>query len=86
MEKQSMTVRVAGKNYNLVSSDPPEHVKRVAELVDRRIREMELASGLPTAQVMTLCCLNMADELIKAQDEVTELKRRMQEMMKKAEK
>ena len=78
MEKQKITVRVAGKNYTLVSSDPPEYVRRVAALVDRRLKEMEIATGLPENQVMALTCFNLADELLKAKDEITDLKRRMQ--------
>ena len=70
---------MAGKSYTLVSSDPPEHVRRVAELVDRRLREMEIASGLPSQQVLTLTCLNMQDQLVKAQDEIQALKRRLAE-------
>ncbi len=76
MEKQKITVRVAGKSYTLVSSDPPEHMRRVAELVDRNLREMEIASGLPAMQVLTLTCLNLQDQLVKAQDEIRELRRR----------
>ena len=79
MEKQKITVRVAGKAYTLVSSDPPEHVRRVAELTDRRLQEMERATGMPVQQVMTLTCLNLEDQLVKAQDEIRELKRRLQE-------
>ena len=79
MEKQKITVRVAEKNYTLVSADAPEYLKRVAALVDRRLKEMELASGMPAQQVMALTCFNLADELLKAKDENTELKRRMQE-------
>ena len=79
MEKQKITVRVAGKSYALVSSDPPEHVRRVAELVDRRLREMEITSGLPSQQVLTLTCLNLEDQLVKAQDEIRGLKLRLAE-------
>ena len=83
MEKQKITVRVAGKAYTLVSSDPPEHVRRVAELVDRKLREMEIATGLPVLQVLTLTCLNLEDQLVKAQDELRELQRRCEETEKK---
>ena len=79
MEKQKITVRVAGRPYTLVSSDPPEHVRRVAELVNRQLHEMEIVSGLPGQQVMTLTCLNLEDQLVKAQDEIRELKRRLME-------
>ena len=83
MEKQKITVKVAGKNYTLVSSDSPEYVRRVAALVDRRLKEMELSSGLMSIQAMALTCFNLADELLKAQDEITTLKRRMQEEAEK---
>ena len=85
MEKQKITVRVAEKNYTLVSSDSPEYLRRVAALVERRLKEMEIASGMPAQQVMALTCFNLADELLKAKDENTELKRRMQESLAAAE-
>lgn len=78
MEKQKITVRVAGKPYTLVSSDPPEHVKRVAEYVDRKLNEMSAATNLPSAQVAVLSCFNLADELMKAQDEIQGLRRRLE--------
>ena len=77
MEKQKISVRVAGRNYNLVSSDPPEYVRRVANLVDRRLNEMELAGGMPPQQAAVLACFNLMDELLKAKDENTALKRRL---------
>ena len=80
MEKQKITVRVAGKTYTLVSSDPPEYVRRVAEIVDRKLKEMEIASGLPPAQAMALTCFNLADQMLRAKDENTELQRRMRRM------
>ena len=83
MEKKQITVNVAGKSWSLVSSDPPEHVRRVAELVDRKLREMEIATGLPALQVLTLTCLNLEDQLVKAQDELRELQRRCEETEKK---
>ena len=79
MERQKINVLAAGKNYTLVSSDPPEYVRRVAALVDRRLNEMELAAGISQQQAMALTCFNLADELLKARDENTELKRRMLE-------
>ena len=81
MEKQKISVRVDGKNYTLVSSDPPEYVRRVASLVDRRLQELEIASGMSSQQAAVLVCFNLADELLKSRDENTALKKRMQQMM-----
>ena len=73
MEKQKINVRVGGKNYTLVSSDPPEYVRRVAALVDRRLNEMQIASGMALQQASVLTCFNLADELLKAPDSKLEL-------------
>ena len=79
MEKKKMTGLVAGKPYTLVSSDPPEYVKRVAAFVDRKLSETALATNLPSAQAAVLTCFNLAEELMKSQDENTLLRRRLRE-------
>ena len=78
VEKQKMTVTVAGRPYTLVSSDPPEHVKRVAEYVDRQLSETAAATNLPSAQAAVLTCFHLAEELLKAQDENRILTRRLE--------
>ena len=84
MEKQKVTVTVAGKNYTLVSSDPPEFVRRVAEYVDRKLRETAAVTNLPSAQTAVLACFNMAEELMKAQEENRQLRRRAEQAEQKA--
>ena len=83
MEKQKITVTVAGKPYTLVSSDPPEHVKRVAAYVDRTLSETSSVTILPSSQAAVLTCFRMAEELLKAQDENRMLRRRLEELSKK---
>ena len=83
MEKQKITVTVAGKNYTLVSGDPPEFVKRVASFVDRKLNETSAVTNLPSGQAAVLTCFRMAEELLKAQDENRMLLRRMDELSKK---
>ena len=83
MEKQKITVTVAGKPYTLVSSDPPEHVKRVAAYVDRMLSETSSVTNLPSSQAAVLTCFRMAEELLKAQDENRMLRRRLEELSKK---
>ena len=81
-EKRKMTVTVAGKPYTLVSSDPPEHVRRVAEFVDRQLSETASVTNMPSAQTAVLTCFHLAEDLLKAQDENRMLKRRLEEMAK----
>ena len=84
MEKQKITVTVAGKNYTLVSGDPPEYVKRVAAYVDRKLRETEAVTNLPSGQAAVLTCFNLAEDLLKAQDENTLLRRQMEQVARSA--
>ena len=80
MEKQKSTVTVAGKNYTLVSGDPPAYVKRVAAFVDRKLSETSAVTNLPSGQAAILTCFNLAEDLLKAQDENTLLRRQMEQL------
>ena len=80
MEKRKMTVTVGGKPYTLVSTDPPEYVRRVAGFVDRKLNETMTVTKLPSAQAAVLTCFNLAEDLLKAQDENTLLRRQMEQM------
>ena len=75
MEKQKTSVFVAGKEYTVVSSDPPEYLRRVAAYADRKLREISLTTRLPQAQADAMAAMNLADELMKAQDENRRLRR-----------
>ena len=80
MEKQKTTVRVAGKEYTLVSADKPEHMTRVAAYVDRKIGEVIQAARLTQGTAAVLVALNIADELMKAHDENSRLRRELMEV------
>ena len=84
MEKQKITVTVAGRNYTLVSGDPPAYVKRVAAFVDRKLSETEAVTNLPSGQAAVLTCFNLAEDLLKAQDENTMLRKQMEKIARSA--
>jgi cell division protein ZapA len=84
MEKQKMTVTVAGRNYTLVSNDPPEYVRRVAAFVDRKLNETAAVTNLPSGQAAVLTCFNLAEDLLKAQDENTLLRKQMEQLARAA--
>ena len=77
MDKQKVTLRVAGKEYALVSSDSPAHLSRVASFVDRQISETVFATRASKENAAVLVALNLADELMKAKDENARLRREM---------
>ena len=84
MDKQKFTVTVAGKTYTLVSGDPPVFVKRVAAFVDRKLSETEAVTNLPSGQAAVLTCFNLAEDLLKAQDENTMLRKQMEKIARSA--
>lgn len=86
MERRKMTVTVGGKPYTLVSTDPPEYVRRVAEFVDRKLNETLSVTKLPSAQAAVLTCFNLAEDLMKAQDENRLLRLRAEQAGRAGEK
>ena len=85
MVKQKTTVRVAGKEYTLVSSEPPEYMNRVAVYVDRKISETVLATRLPVDKAAVLTSINIADELMKSHDEKSRLRRELMNVRRELE-
>lgn len=80
MDKQKTVVYVGGRGYSLVSTESPEYMRRLAAYVDRKLREVAVATGRPSGEVAVLSALNMADELMKAQAENSLLRRQMEAM------
>lgn len=74
MVKTKTTVRIAGRDYTMVGNDSEEHMHRVAVYVDRKMNELTVAGQLPPNMVPVLTAMNIADELLKAQDENTRLR------------
>lgn len=86
MAKIKTTVRVAGREYTLVGEESEEHIRRVAIYVDRKMEELTLASRLNAQTVAVLTAMNIADDLLKAQDENTHLRKELMEMQEKLKK
>lgn len=85
MAKIKTTVRVAGRDYTLVGGESEEQTRRVAIYVDRKMTELALASRLDSQTVAVLTAMNIAEDLLKAQDENTSLRRELLSMQEKLE-
>lgn len=79
MERTRTIVRIAGKDYPITGYDPEDYVRRVAIYVDRKIQEIGLATRLSVQDSAVLTAVNLADDLMKAQDENTRLRRELDE-------
>ena len=78
MEKIRVTVRIAGKDYTMSGYDKEEYVRRVAAHVNRKIQELSMATRMPMQDVSVLAAVTIADDMLKAQDEVNRLRRELE--------
>ena len=71
------TLRIAGRDYTITSSDAPEHVRRVAVYIDRKIAETASAGFVNRESAAVIAGMTVADELLTAQDDNTRLRREL---------
>jgi len=68
--KQVVEVQVFGQTFAVASEDGPEHVCKVAQLVDRKMRDLAIASQeVTTLNLAILAALNIASEYEKLREE-----------------
>lgn len=78
-EKQKLEVRICGRDYTLISEEPPEYIHRVAFYVDQKMKEIENASPrLSISMSAVLTALNIGDEFLKEREEIERLKETLQ--------
>ncbi len=69
---ETVEVIIFGKSYRVLATKDPEYIQRVAEMVDRKIRE--IAEQIPDVSqhaIAVLAGLNLADEYLSLQEEMT---------------
>lgn len=63
MSSQTVTVEIYGERYVLKGDADPEHVKRLAAVVDRKIREAAgQRPGTPLGKLAILAAINLAHD------------------------
>ncbi len=79
-------VEIFGKVYTVRGDKDPDYVRRVAEFVDRKMREIsEVTDTVSTARIAILACLNIADEFLTLSEESEELKGLMKDLTRRVE-
>ena len=74
MKKNTISVKIAGKEYTISGFDSEESVRRVAAWVDRSMNELAVSTHLPPNELAVLTAVNAADRMIKSEDEITRLR------------
>lgn len=73
-------IKIDGKSYNIVGAESEEHIQRVAAYVDRKMQEIGFATRVGTAQQTVLAALNIAEDLMRAQDENSRLRKELAQL------
>jgi cell division protein ZapA len=67
---QGVLVHILGEEYRIASEGDPAEVQRVAEYVDRKMRELQARQGsLPRGKVAVLAAMDIAAELLNVLQE-----------------
>ena len=62
-------IEIFGKIYTVKGEKDPEYVRKVAEYVDRKMREIsQVTETVSTSRIAILASLNIADELFDLAD------------------
>ncbi|MBN2720153.1 MAG: cell division protein ZapA [Proteobacteria bacterium] len=79
-------VEIFGQVYTVRGDKDPDYVRKVAEFVDRKMREIsQVTETVSTSRIAILASLNIADELMTLLEEAEQLKARMRELTRKIE-
>ncbi|MBQ2747126.1 MAG: cell division protein ZapA [Firmicutes bacterium] len=63
MEKNVVSVKIYGQEYNITGEKSREHIIKVADYVDRNMHDMaEVAQNAPVSALAILASINIADE------------------------
>lgn len=68
--KQSLKVDIFGNDYILKADTDDIRIQKVAEFVDKKMREVSLSTNSKnTTNIAILAALNIADEYLRIKDE-----------------
>lgn len=88
MDKTRTMVKICGKEYMMTGFESEEYIHRVAIHVDRKMSELKSQYvNLNSTTLSVLTSINIADELLKMQDQLDALSKeyqRLNEELKKA--
>lgn len=77
-EKNKLEVKIQGRQYTIVASEPSEYIYKIASYVDKKITEIsEMNSRLSMDMAAVLTAINISDEYFKSQQTEDNLRRQL---------
>ncbi|OIP39501.1 hypothetical protein AUJ95_05520 [Candidatus Desantisbacteria bacterium CG2_30_40_21] len=78
-----MEIKICGNTYRILGDESPEHIKKISEYVDAKMRAITTDSDMvSTGKVAVLTALQIADEFFKTKDKTEE---KLSSLIKKIE-
>jgi len=77
--KKSTVVSICDMEFTLVGEENEEYAKKVADHVDRKMREVKNVSGMSTLDAAVLAAVNIADEYFKQVDAAENMRSQLKE-------
>lgn len=79
--KHRVKVTINGEEYYIKGSITPEHIKMIADYVDKKMLKLaEMNPYLSTSKVAVLTALNITDELFKISQEYEDFLKLLEEI------
>lgn len=74
-----VVVGICGEEYTLVAEESPSYMQRVGSYVDRKMQEVIDTARVGRVNAAVLTAVNIADELMKAQESAEQLRGQIKE-------
>lgn len=76
--KNKVELRIAGKDYTIVGTEPEEYIQRVGHYIDRKMSEIMRASNkLSTSMAAVLTAINVGDDFVRCHENELSLKKEL---------
>ena len=79
-----VTMNICGQDYTLIAEESPSYMERVGKLVDEKLSEVLSAGSVSRTDAAILTAINLADELLKAQESGENLRRQVKTYLDEA--
>ena len=79
-----VTMSICGEDYTLIAEESPSYMERVGKLVDEKLSEVLNVGSVSRTDAAILAAINLADELLKAQESGENLRRQVKTYLDEA--
>lgn len=79
-----VTMNICGQEYVLVAEESAGYMEKVGAMVDKKMAELMDSAHIGRSDAAVLAAVNMADELLKAQENADNLRRQLKSYLDEA--